>query len=131
MPTRPSAPLAAIAAVLAAIAVLVLAQPRGAPPPPPRVETPPAPERSPERQRLLSDEPIDINAAGADDLELLPRIGPRLAARIVEERTRGGDFGSVDALTRVRGIGPRTVDRLRPLVTVLVRVDRDGGAPEP
>jgi len=61
---------------------------------------------------------VDINAATTADLELLPGIGPTLAARILEERERGGRFGSVGELTRVRGIGPRTLETLRPLVTV-------------
>lgn len=127
MPSRPSAPLAAIAGVLAALAVLVLAQPRGpAPAPPPREERPAPPVATPARQRLLADEPIDVNTALASDLELLPRIGPQLAARIVEDRDRAGPFHSVEDLARVRGIGPRTVERLRPLVTVA----RDAGAPE-
>lgn len=118
MPSRPSAPLAALCAVLSALSVVVLAQPRGTAPPPEPRPAPPAAPSSPQRQRLLAEEPIDLNAAGPDELELLPRIGPRLAARIVEERTTGGPFESVEALGRVRGIGPRTLERLRPLVTV-------------
>jgi len=117
---RPSAPLAACGLLLAALAVVVLARPRphdeatvAAPPP-----TPEAPPQSEQRERLLEEEPVDVNAADRDELELLPRIGPTLADRIVQERSRGGRFESVQALTRVRGIGPRTVERLRPLVTV-------------
>ncbi|MCB9591541.1 MAG: helix-hairpin-helix domain-containing protein [Sandaracinaceae bacterium] len=117
MAPRPSAPLAALGALLAALAIATLARPAEEPPPP-VPEPPVAVPRTPERRRLLAEEPIDVNAAGAEDLQLLPRIGPRLAERIIAERDRGGRFDSVDALTRVRGIGPRTVERLRPLVTV-------------
>ena len=63
---------------------------------------------------LRDGEPIDLNSAPASALELLPRIGPALAARIVEARP----FSRVEEVTRVRGIGPRTLERLRPLVTV-------------
>lgn len=48
--------------------------------------------------------PIDPNTATAAELDRLPGIGPSLAARILEERTRG-PFTTVGDLTRVRGIG--------------------------
>jgi competence protein ComEA len=56
---------------------------------------------------------INVNTATAAELELLPRIGPALAARIVEDRERNGPFQTIDALDRVRGIGPRTVRNVR------------------
>ena len=62
---------------------------------------------------------LDLNAADAAALETLPGIGPRLAARIVEDRRSAGRFDSVGALVRVKGIGPKTVARLRPAVTVV------------
>jgi competence protein ComEA len=52
---------------------------------------------------------IDINAAPAHELTLLPRIGPTLADRIVADRAENGRFDSLEDLSRVRGIGPRTV----------------------
>ena len=57
---------------------------------------------------------IDLNRATASDLERLPGIGPALAARIIADRQSHGLFHSPDSLVRVRGIGPRTLDRLRP-----------------
>jgi competence protein ComEA len=54
-----------------------------------------------------------LNAARPPDLEALPGIGPVLAARIVAERGRGGPFATVDELRRVRGIGPKTLERIR------------------
>ncbi|QDV39051.1 Helix-hairpin-helix motif protein [Tautonia plasticadhaerens] len=42
----------------------------------------------------------------------LPGIGPELSDRIVEAR----DFASVDDVSRVKGIGPKTIEDLRPLV---------------
>lgn len=61
---------------------------------------------------------INLNTASAAELDLLPRIGPALAARIVEDRERHGDFSSIEALDRVRGVGPQTIQNLRPyLVT--------------
>lgn len=61
---------------------------------------------------------LDLNRATADDLELLPGVGPALARRIVAERQRRGGFRSVDEVTRVKGIGSRTLARLQPLLRV-------------
>jgi competence protein ComEA len=61
---------------------------------------------------------IDINTAPAAELELLPGIGPTLAARIVSDRAENGPFATLDSLERVRGIGPKTVDNLRAMATV-------------
>ena len=61
---------------------------------------------------------LDLNRAGAGELDALPGIGPVLAARIVEHRRVHGPFRSPDELLAVRGIGPRLLERLRPRVAV-------------
>ena len=61
---------------------------------------------------------IDLNTATASELELLPRIGPALAARIIEYRDTQGPFRSVDAIDEVRGIGPATLAQIRPYAMV-------------
>jgi hypothetical protein len=50
--------------------------------------------------------PIDVDRASASELEALPRVGPTLARRIVDDRDADGPFGSLEGLQRVRGIGP-------------------------
>ena len=60
---------------------------------------------------------IDINRAGADELEQLPGIGPTLAARIVADREANGPYATVDDLARVKGISPRMIDEMRPMIT--------------
>lgn len=55
-------------------------------------------------------QPVDINHADAAELEGLPGIGPALAARMIAARP----FATVDDLAEVKGIGPATIDRLRP-----------------
>jgi competence protein ComEA len=62
-------------------------------------------------------EPININKASAADLRRLPGIGPKLSQAIVDERDRA-PFKSADDLCRVHGIGAKTLDKLRPYVTV-------------
>ena len=57
---------------------------------------------------------VDVNEADAAALEALPGIGPVKAADIVDHRERLGPFAALDGLTAVTGIGPKTVDRLRP-----------------
>jgi competence ComEA-like helix-hairpin-helix protein len=68
--------------------------------------------------RLLSGLPLDINRASTGDLELLGGIGPVRAKAIAAERDKG-PFASVEDLLRVRGIGPATLARVRPFVTVV------------
>jgi competence protein ComEA len=61
---------------------------------------------------------IDLNAADVATLKQLPGIGPHLAARIIEHRDKHGPFASVDDLRSVSGIGPVSLERLRPLLYV-------------
>lgn len=67
---------------------------------------------------LLEGEVMDLNRAPAKELERLPGIGPGRAADIVAYRQEHGGFQSVDQLEEVRGIGPATLEALRPYVTV-------------
>jgi competence protein ComEA len=66
----------------------------------------------------MSRELLDLNRAGIEELQELPGIGPALAVRILESRSRDGRFEVPEDLLRVRGIGPATLDRLRPLIRV-------------
>ena len=64
-------------------------------------------------QALEAARRVDVNTAGVAELERLPQVGPALARRIVEDREARGPFGSAEDLSRVRGIGPRTVANLK------------------
>ncbi len=57
---------------------------------------------------------IDLNTATQAELELLPRIGPALAQRIITFRTEHSGFTSLEDLDAVPGIGPRTLEDLAP-----------------
>ena len=61
---------------------------------------------------------VNLNTADAATLETLPRVGPALAERIIDWREANGGFGSIDDLTSVTGIGEKTFDGLKDLVTV-------------
>jgi comEA protein len=60
--------------------------------------------------------PVNINSAGRAELMRLPGIGAAYAERIIDYRMRNGSFDSIEQLMRVRGIGPKTLARLRPHV---------------
>lgn len=62
--------------------------------------------------------PVNLNRAGAAELETLPGIGPVLAAAILRYRQDNGPFQTIDALENVPGIGPKTLQNLRPLITI-------------
>lgn len=64
---------------------------------------------------------VDLNEATADELEALPGIGPVLARRIVEFRSRYGPFRQLDDLVEVTGVGPKTLQRLQGWLTVRPR----------
>ena len=85
----------------------------------PRRAAPPSPRKSgkTKKEEGLHGIVININEASAGELQRLPRIGPTLSERILEERGKGR-FRSVEELRRVKGIGPKTLDNLRPFITV-------------
>jgi comEA protein len=56
---------------------------------------------------------IDINTAGAYELEGLPGIGPALARRIIEYREKRGDFTTLSDLKRVNGIGDKKLEAIQ------------------
>ena len=60
---------------------------------------------------------IDLDRASEQEIDVLPRVGPAIARRIVANRDSFGPFGSLEALRRVKGMGPATLERLSPLVT--------------
>lgn len=62
--------------------------------------------------------PIDLNRASAEELDILPGIGPSTAAAIVTHRDRNGPFVSVQGLLDVPGIGPAKLEALAGLITV-------------
>jgi competence ComEA-like helix-hairpin-helix protein len=57
---------------------------------------------------------VDINKAQWPELATLPGIGRKLAERIVASRESNGPFRDNDDLRRVRGVGPRTLESIRP-----------------
>jgi competence protein ComEA len=73
---------------------------------------------------------VDLNTAPWPELAQLPEIGETLARRIVESRQREGPFVDNEELTRVRGIGPKTMERLRPYLRPLSGANENVGLQE-
>ena len=67
----------------------------------------------PARQRLALGIPLHPDRMSRDDWQTLPGIGEKLAAQIELDRQKYGDFGSFEALDRVKGIGPAKLKALR------------------
>ena len=57
---------------------------------------------------------VNVNTANWPELTQLPEIGETLARRIVTNRGADGPYRSPDDLTRVHGIGEKTLDQMRP-----------------
>ena len=61
--------------------------------------------------------PVNINTASKKELDALPGIGEVLAQRIIDYRSANGPFSTVDELTKVKGIGEKTLEKLKPYAT--------------
>jgi competence protein ComEA len=93
---------------VALAAALVLAAP---------VSAAPFQEKSPEA-KAAPVQTVNINTAPADQLERLPGVGPKTAARIVEYRQKNGGFKKVEELMNVRGIGEKAFLKMKNQLTV-------------
>ncbi|MGB8952207.1 MAG: helix-hairpin-helix domain-containing protein [Candidatus Aminicenantales bacterium] len=69
-------------------------------------------------QSKPGDEKVNINTASLDQLQKLPRIGPKVAQRIIDYRKQNGQFKRIEEIMKVRGIGEKTFARLRDRITV-------------
>ena len=63
-------------------------------------------------------DPIDLNRATAQDLTQLPGVGEAIAKRIVDFREQHGPFKRVEDLMKVKGIGEKSLEKIRPYVRV-------------
>ncbi len=66
---------------------------------------------------------VNINTADLEKLQSLPGIGPSMAQKIIAYRVSFGPFHSIDDLIKIKGIGPKTFDKLKKAVTVNSKSD--------
>jgi competence protein ComEA len=61
---------------------------------------------------------VNINTANQAELESLPRIGPKVAQRIIDYRAQNGNFKKIEDLMKVKGIGEKIFAQIKDLITV-------------
>ena len=61
---------------------------------------------------------VNINTAGVEQLKTLPRIGEKVAQRIIDFRGKNGKFKRVEGLMKVKGIGEKMFKKLKDRITV-------------
>ena len=64
------------------------------------------------------EELVNINTAVKQELMALPNIGPITAERIIRFRDDFGPFQSIDDLAKIKGIGPKTLERLKTRIII-------------
>jgi competence protein ComEA len=101
--------------MLRLLASLVLAAAFAAQPAAQAAQKAAAPARSEARPAAAT---INLNTATAAELEKLPGIGQKVAARIVEYREKNGPFKKVEELMNVQGIGEKSFLQFRSQLTV-------------
>jgi competence protein ComEA len=74
--------------------------------------------------------PLNINTANATELQALPGIGAKTAARIVEYRQKNGPFKKIEELMNVRGVGEKSFLKLKPQITIAPAKAEHTGQPQ-
>lgn len=65
----------------------------------------------PASHRILCGIPLHPDRMSQEDWEILPGVGPKLAAAIENDRQKNGDFVVFQALDRVKGVGPKKLEQ--------------------
>lgn len=87
------------------------------PPVPAPAPSAPRPAATGAKKIQPGEPPINVNTATTDELQRLPGVGPVTAQAIIATRT-AKPFETVNDLDKVKGIGPKTLEKLRPFVTI-------------
>ena len=85
---------------------------------PPTVATAQTKEPARTTAKPVSTATVNLNSATAADLETLPGIGAKTAARILEYRQKNGPFKKVEELMNIRGVGEKNFLKLKPQITI-------------
>jgi competence protein ComEA len=69
---------------------------------------------------------VNLNTATVTDLQELPGIGAKVAARIVDYRQKKGPFKKIEELMNVQGVGEKSFLKLRSQITVSAKAEAAG-----
>jgi comEA protein len=61
---------------------------------------------------------VNINTANLDELQTLPRIGEKVAQRIIDYREEHGQFKKIEELMKVQGVGEKTFKLIKDKIEV-------------
>jgi competence protein ComEA len=83
-------------------------------------QVPPTDLSTPKPEVILpsNENPLNLNTATLEEIDLLPGIGPARAAEILAYRTQKGSFTTIEELMNISGIGQATFDRIKALIYV-------------
>jgi competence protein ComEA len=76
-----------------------------------------APPQKTNKAVVAPENAIDVNTADASTLKRFNGVGPATAKKIIDYRTENGPFSSCDDLTKVKGIGKKTLEKIKPTCT--------------
>lgn len=74
--------------------------------------------QSQEKTPAVKSAKININTAGAEELEKLPRVGEKTAQRIIEYRQKNGKFKRIEDIMKIKGIGEKTFKKMEDMISV-------------
>jgi competence protein ComEA len=67
---------------------------------------------------VMAGEKVNLNTATVEELSTLKGVGPSIAQRIIDYREKYGPFETIEDLMKVKGIGSKTFDANKDIITV-------------
>ena len=71
-----------------------------------------------QKSKAVSNEKVNLNTASLEQLQTLPGVGPAMAKKIVEHRTKIGKFTKIDEILNVKGIGEKKFQKMKDRLAV-------------
>jgi len=66
-----------------------------------------------QKGKALSTEKVNLNTATVEQLQTLPGIGPAMAKRVLEYRTKVGKFTKIEEILNVKGFGEKRFQKIK------------------